>query len=385
MIRSLSNIFRIPDLKRKILYTLGMIAVYRIGSHIPTPFIDPQSLHDFMQKSAGQAGLFSLIDMFSGGAFKRMTIFSLGIMPYISASIIIQLLTVVWPYLERLSKEGEAGKKKINQYTRYGTVLLSAFQAFGLGLLMIKQNLSSIPEHRFLFLITAIISITAGTCFIMWLGERITEKGIGNGISIIIAVGIIARYPFNIGLAYQQAHQGMLNFGWVPAIIIIMIAVSILIILIQQGQRKIPIQHAKRVVGRRVMGGSTTYLPLRINTAGVIPVIFSSSILMFPSTILSWFGGGEPGFLSSLASWFRFDSQRNLYNLLNMESGGVLNLLKCVNVDSILYSLLTGFFCFFYTAIVFNPTDTAENLRKYGAFIPESDRENQRQNISTLY
>lgn len=372
MIGSLSNIFRIPDLRKKIFYTAALLTVFRLGAHVPIPFIDPNELAKFMAGLSGLAGgVFSFINMFSGGAFKQMTVFSFGIMPYISASIILQLLTIVWPYLERLSKEGEAGRKKINQYTRYGTVAIAMFQAFGLSMVMLKQGLVSIPDYKFLFILTTMVSVTAGTCFIMWLGEKITEKGIGNGISLIIAIGILASYPFDIAFSIKQVQSGVLRPIWIPTVLVLMVAVSALIILIQQGQRKIPIQHAKRVVGRKVTQGGTTYLPLRINTAGVIPVIFASSIMMFPSTIFGFFGEGDPTSLwTRMSSWLGYNSPYNLHTLLTPESGGILLLLKCINIYTIVDSLMVAFFCFFYTAIVFNPTDTAENLRKYGAFIP---------------
>lgn len=374
MIGTVKNIFKIPDLKRKILFTLFIIFVHRIGSHVPTPFIDPQQLAEFWsrQSQVGK-GIFGMIDMFSGRAFRNMTVFALGIMPYISASIILQLLMVVWPRLEKIAKEGEAGRKKINQYTRYGTVLLSAFQSFGLALVMIKMRLTSIPEQKFLFIFLTVLSMTTGSTLLMWLGEKITEHGIGNGISIIIAAGIIASYPYDLIIMFQQTigENAQHSPIWILIVLVTFVLVTIAIMYIQEGSRKIPVQHAKRVVGRRVVSGATTFLPLKVNTAGVIPVIFSSAILSFPSIIFSWAGsvGGE-GFMANLSEFFSMGSRYNIYNLFNLSKGGILNLLKILNMYTVLEAILTGFFCYFYTAITFNPVDTAENLKKYGAFIP---------------
>lgn len=371
MLKSLVNIFKVPDLRRKIYYTLFFVAIYRIGAHVPTPFVNPEALQRFwqQQQSAGQ-GIFSMVDMFTGGAFSQMTVFALGIMPYISASIILQLLMVVWPRLEKIAKEGEAGQKKINQYTRYGTVVLCAFQSLGLGFLMLQQGWTTVPDHRTLFLFTTMIAMTAGTTFIMWLGERITEKGIGNGISLIIALGILSAYPSNVALTYHSIVNDVIKAIWAPILAAGFITISVFIILMQEGARKIPIQHAKRVVGRRVLQGGTNYLPLKVNTAGVIPPIFASAILTFPSIIFSWMGTNPDGRITGLSSWFDMVSVHNFYNFLSLEKGGIWLLLKAVNLHTILYCILTLFFCYFYTAITFNPQDAAENLKKYGSFIP---------------
>jgi len=369
MFGSLLNIFKVGDLRRKLLMTLLLLLVYRIGAHIPCPFVDVKMIADSAASRAGD--LFGMVDMFTGGAFKQMTIFALGIMPYITASIILQLLTVVWPRLEKLAKEGEAGRKKINQYTRYGTVVLSAFQSIGVGVYMLQEGVSLI-DNRFLFLFTIMISITTGTCFIMWLGEKITEHGIGNGISMIIAAGIIARYWPDIIQGVNEYQLGTMPFVWLLIVPVLYVVVTMLIILMQQANRKIPIQYARRMVGRREMQGSSNYLPLKINTAGVIPVIFSSSILMFPGLIISMFSGeSNQGVVAGLQDWFNPNTQRyNLYAVFNIDKGGLLYLLKMGNLHNVLYVLLTVFFCYFYTAITFNPVDTADNLKRMGAFIP---------------
>jgi preprotein translocase subunit SecY len=365
---SLLNIWKVPDLRRKVLFTLLIVLVHRIGAHIPTPFVDPQAIQHWMEQ-VGQKGVLAMVDMFSGRAFRRMTVFALGIMPYISASIILQLLMVVWPRLEKIAKEGELGRKKINQYTRYGTVGLAAFQSLGIALFMLKTRMNSI-DNRLLFIIVTIFSMTAGTTLLMWLGEKISEKGIGNGISLIIAIGIVAAYPYDIGLGIDQVRNEMLRPIWIPILLVTMIAVSVAIIYIQEGARKIPIQHAKRVVGRRVVSGTTTYLPLKVNTGGVIPVIFSSAILSFPGILFSWLGAGGQGTFGVLNELFSMTSSYNPYVWFNLEKGGIFSLLKVINFYTFLYVILTAFFCYFYTAITFNPTDTAENLKKYGAFIP---------------
>ena len=371
MLGQMANAFKIPDLKKKILYTIFIIAICRVGAHIPVPFLDAEALNRFWARmsSGGAGGLLNLVDMFSGGAFRNMTIFALGIMPYISASIILQLLTVVWPYLEKISKEGEAGRKKINQYTRYGTVLLSAFQSIGVSLILIKEQLTLLGNRPLFFTFTTVMAVTAGTCFLMWLGERITEKGIGNGISLIIAIGIIAGYPSSIGTAAVWIQQGGRPIA-VPIITVLFVGISVLIIYMQLGSRKIPIQHAKRVVGRKIMGGTGTHLPLKVNTAGVIPIIFSGAIMMFPGLILSPFMRGGEGALWWLGELFSMSSRYNPYDRLGLQSGGILYLLKAVNMYLFVYSLLTIFFCYFYTAVTFNPVDIADNLKKSGGFIP---------------
>jgi len=370
MLGLMANMFRIPDLRKKIFFTLAMVAVYRIGAHIPVPFIDSDAMRRYWASYGGAGGVLNMVDMFSGRAFRQMTVFALGIMPYISASIILQLLTVVWPWLEKIAKEGEAGRKKINQFTRYGTVLLAAFQAAGVSLFLIKERLIQIPNHPLFFTFIAVMAITAGTCFIMWLGERISDKGIGNGISLIIGVGIIAGYPYSAGVAAQTVAAGSMRPIVVPVILVLFVVISVAIIYMQLGSRKIPIQHAKRVVGRRVMSGSTTHLPLKINTAGVIPIIFSSAIMSFPALILGGLMGQGEGFLPWLGRLFSMGSPINPYDLYDMQSGGVFLLLKSMNMYLVVYCLLTIFFCYFYTAVTFNPVDIGDNLKKSGSFIP---------------
>lgn len=372
MLGLMANMFRIPDLRKKILFTLAMVAIYRIGAHIPVPFLDAAEMTRFWTQATrgGRGGLLSMVDMFSGGAFRNMTIFALGIMPYISASIILQLLTVVWPWLEKIAKEGEAGRKKINQYTRYGTVLLAAFQSAGVSIFLLGQGLTLIPDHRLFFMFTTVLAITAGTCFIMWLGERISEKGIGNGISLIIGIGIIASYPYSAGVAAAAVSGGSIQPIVVPFILALFVLISVAIIYMQLGARKIPIQHAKRVVGRRVMSGSTTHLPLKVNTAGVIPIIFSSAIMSFPMFVFGGFTQGGEGVFGWLSELMSMNSRMNPYDLFDMEGRGIFPLLRSLNMYLVIYALLTIFFCYFYTAVTFNPVDIADNLKKSGSFIP---------------
>jgi preprotein translocase subunit SecY len=347
------NIFKIPELKNRILITFALLAVYRVGIHIPTPGIDAAALSSFFDSASGT--LFGFFDMFSGGGLRNLSVFALGIMPYISASIILQLLTVVIPYLERLSKEGEEGRKKITQYTRYGTVVLSAFQGFAIsfGLEQMQSPFGDpvVLDPGWSFRIMTMITLTAGTAFIMWLGEQITERGIGNGISLIIFAGIVARMPAailqSIGLV-GEAGISPLNFLIILAVMIVVVAA---IIYMERGQRRLPVQYAKRVVGRKMYGGSSTHLPLRINTSGVIPPIFASSILMFPLTIFNFLpksvADSHPWILSLQA---QFSPVAPLYNIL--------------------YVVLIVFFCYFYTAVTFNPIDVADNMKRYGGFIP---------------
>jgi len=365
MLKSFANIFRIPDLKKKVIFTLSLLMVERVGCYVPSPFIDPVAVKKFF--STQMAGLLSFIDLFSGGAFSNMTIMALGIMPYITTSIIMQLLVVVIPFLERLSKEGEAGRKAINKYTRWGTVFVCMFQSLGIAVWMLKEGLTAnVSRSGFLFI--TMISMTAGTIFLMWLGEKITEHGIGNGISLIIMAGIVARFPNAIILIVQQ-----LNPFWMILLAAIIVGITAFIVVLQLAQRRIPIQHAKRVVGRKMMTGQSSFLPLRINTAGVIPIIFAASILTFPATIMQFLGGKE-GFLGGIASVFSSYSPYNLYNFLQavfgMETGGFFYILKIVNFYTFIYLLMIIFFCYFYTAITFNPIEIADNLKKYGAFIP---------------
>jgi len=343
----LSNIFKIPELKHRILVTLGLLAIYRIGAHIPTPGIDGVALAEFFRQAQGT--LLGFFDMFAGGALLRMTIFALGIMPYISASIIIQLLTVVIPHLERLSKEGEAGRRKIIRYTRYGTVGLAAFQSFGISIGLEQMTspggAAIVPMGGWGFRMMTVISLTAGTAFIMWLGEQITERGIGNGISLIIFAGIVARMPMATGRTFTLLKTGEISAFLMVFVIILMVASVAFIIFMERGQRKIPVQYAKRVVGRKMYGGQSTHLPLKVNTAGVIPPIFASSILMFPATIAGFI---KNPIMEAIANTFA--PGRALY--------------------TVLYVGLIIFFCYFYTAIQFNPIDVADNLKKYGGFIP---------------
>ena len=342
MISSLGNIARIPELKRRVIFTLLMLLVYRLGVHIPTPGVNTAVLKDWFERASQT--LFGVIDMFTGGAMENFSVFALGIMPYISASIILQLLTVVVPHLERLSKEGEAGRKKITQYTRYGTVGLSLIQGMGISIgLAHAENMVYIPKMSFIIL--SMITLTAGTCFIMWLGEQITERGIGNGISLIIFAGIVARMPSALGNTIQLVKTGDMGFLILLLLIVIMLGVIALIVFVERGQRRIPVQYAKRIVGRRVYGGQSTHLPLKVNTAGVIPPIFASSLIIFPATIAQFL---NVPFLTAMTSWLR----------------------PATVVYELIYVGLIIFFCYFYTAVTFNPVDVAENMKKYGGYIP---------------
>jgi preprotein translocase subunit SecY len=344
---SLLNIFKIPELKRRIFFTFGLLAIYRVGAHIPTPGIDGVALAEFFKQAQGT--LLGFFDMFAGGALLKMTVFALGIMPYISASIIIQLLTVVIPHLERLSKEGEAGRRKIVRYTRYGTVGLAAFQSFGISVGLEQMTspggAAIVPFPGWGFRAMTVISLTAGTAFIMWLGEQITERGIGNGISLIIFAGFVARMPIAIGQTITLLRTGELSAFLMVFVLVLMVAVVAFIIYMERGQRRIPVQYAKRVVGRKMYGGQSTHLPLKVNTSGVIPPIFASSILMFPATIA---GFVKHPIMEAIANTFA--PGRALY--------------------TVLYVALIIFFCYFYTAIQFNPVDVADNLKKYGGYIP---------------
>ena len=347
MIDSLRNIVAIPDLRKRVLFTLALLAVYRIGAVIPTPGIDPVALTEFFKQFEGT--VIGFINMFSGGAMGRMTIFALGIMPYISASIILQLLTVVWPYLEKLSKEGELGKRKITQYTRYGTVAISLLQSLGIALFIEKQTspggLPLVPDVGWGFRLLTIITLTTGTAFVMWLGEQISERGIGNGISLIIYAGIIVRMPHGIAVTFQDLRTGATNIFKILLLLVFMVAVVGFIIFMERAQRRIPIQYAKRQVGRKMYGGANTYLPLKLNTGGVIPIIFAASVVQFPSTIAAMI---KVPIMQEISAMFAYGEP--LYNLL--------------------YVAMIIFFCYFYTSIIFNPVDTADNMRKYGGFIP---------------
>ena len=296
MLKSLRNIWDIPDLRKRVLFTLGLLAVYRLGNHIPTPGINAKALIDFFEQN--KANWFGLVDMFSGGNLARVTIFALGIMPYISASIILQLLTVVWPFLEKLSKEGELGKRKITQYTRYGTVLLAIIQSSAISAYLEKMTLSqsfSIVEHPGIgFKLMTVLTLTTGTAFIMWLGEQITDRGIGNGMSLLIFAGIVVGFPRGLLDTFRMIQRQELNLLAALLLVAMMVAVIAAIVFVERGQRRITVQYAKRVVGRRMYGGQSTHLPLRVNTSGVIPVIFASSIIAFPQTIASFFQANNP-------------------------------------------------------------------------------------------
>ena len=344
VLSSFQNIFRVPELKNRIVFTLALLTVYRVGGHIPTPGINGEELSKFLSDKGG--AIMGFFDMFSGGALSRVTIFALGIMPYISASIIFQLLTVVIPAIGKLAKEGEAGRKKITRYTRYGTVVISAIQSFGIavGLESMAQG-AFIQNPGWSFRLLTMITLTSGTAFIMWLGEQITERGIGNGISLIIFAGIVAGFPNAVVSTFSLIQAGTLSIFFVLFLIVMMVLIVGVIIFMERGQRKIPVQYAKRLVGRKVYGGQSTHLPLKINTAGVIPPIFASSIIMFPATIA--------GFIA--IPW-------------------VQGIAKQLSPGTILYTTLyvgmIFFFAYFYTAIVFNPIDIADNLKKYGGYIP---------------
>ena len=344
VLTAFQNIFKIAELKSRVLFTLALLTVYRIGCHIPTPGINGEELSKFLTEKGG--ALMGFFDMFSGGALSRVTIFALGIMPYISASIIFQLLTVVIPAIGKLAKEGESGRKKITRYTRYGTVVISAIQSFGIavGLESMAQG-AFIQNPGWSFRLLTMLTLTSGTAFIMWLGEQITERGIGNGISLIIFAGIVARFPAAVVSTFRLMQAGELSLFLVLFLVVMMIGVVGAIVFIERGQRKIPVQYAKRVVGRKVYGGQSTHLPLKINTSGVIPPIFASSIIMFPATIA--------GFIA--VPWVQevarqFSPGTTLYTLL--------------------YVGMIFFFSYFYTAIFFNPVDIADNLKKYGGYIP---------------
>ncbi len=349
MLDSLKAIFAVADLRKRVLFTLGLLAVYRIGSKIPTPGINPEALRELMQNAS--SGVFGLYDMFSGQNLSQMTIFALGIMPYISASIILQLLTVVWPYLERLSKEGELGRRKITQYTRYGTIGLAIVQALGIAIFLerntdIAGGLPLVYNTGWGFRMMTVLTLTTGTAFVMWLGEQITERGIGNGMSLIIYAGIIVNLPSAVFMTLEQLRTGQIGLVTLVILMVLMAAVIAAIVFVERGHRRVTVQYAKRVVGRRQYGGSSTHIPLKVNTGGVIPVIFASSILAFPATFAPMFDVTSP--------WRRALDQIGMGMPLH----------------DLLYVAGIIFFCYFYTAIIFNPDDVAENMRKYGGFIP---------------
>jgi len=335
------NIFKIPELKRRILYTMALLVVYRVGVHVPVPGIDSVALAEIFDRAKGT--ILGIFNMFSGGALERLSVFALGIMPYISASIILQLMTVVIPHLEQLKKEGEQGRKKITQYTRYGTVILSIIQGFGISIGLERMGAVIVPGWGFRLM--SVLTLTAGTAFIMWLGEQITERGIGNGISLIIFAGIVARMPTAISNTFRLVSTGAMSVFPIIVLIVLMVAVIAVIIFVEQGQRRIPVQYAKRVVGRRMYGGQSTHLPLKINMSGVIPPIFASSIMMFPATISSFI----------TVPWIQ-------------------DIVSALRPGNAVYELcfvgLIFFFCYFYTAVTFNPVDVADNMKKQGGYIP---------------
>jgi len=351
LVEAFRNIFSTPDLRKRVLFTLGVLGVYRLGAFIPTPGINTDLLQQLFEQNKGS--VLGIIDLFSGGNFRRLTIFALGIMPYITASIILQLLVVVWPYLERLQKEGELGRRKITQYTRYLTIILSAFQSFAIARTLTAQGLAGQslvyhPGPRFILM--TMLTLTTGSAFIMWLGEQISDRGIGNGMSLIIFAGIVVGLPRAVQDLWQKVQTeqwGSFTPITIIALLIFMIAVVAFIVFVEGGQRRIPVQYAKRVMGRKVMGGQMTYLPLRVNSGGVIPPIFASSLLTFPQTLALIFQSRSPAIqaLGKAIGW-----GEPLYTLL--------------------YVVLIVFFAFFYVGIIFNPTELADNMRKYGGFVP---------------
>jgi len=348
MLESIQNIFKIPELRKRVIFTLLVLLVERIGTHVPVPGINSRVLLEFFAQNQG-GGLLGLYDLFAGGAFSRATVFALGIMPYISASIIIQLLGAVMPYFQRLQKEGEEGRKKITQYTRYGTVLIAALQAYGVSIFLESIDLSgvaAVPDKGWDFRLLTILTLTAGTILIMWFGEQITERGIGNGTSLIIFIGIIARFPEALLDEFQQIQSSNRDILAEVLLFAIMVACVAVVVALTQGTRKIPVQYAKRVVGRKVYGGQSTHIPLRVNTAGVMPIIFAQSIMFIPTTIAQFFPKSE--FMLSVAAMFDLNS----------------------TVYWVIYGLLIVFFTYFYTAIAFNPVDVADNMKKHGGFIP---------------
>ena len=344
LITSLQNIFKIPELRSRVIFTLSMLAVYRIGAHVPTPGINNEELFKFLTERGG--ALMGFLDIFSGGALSRLTIFALGIMPYISASIILQLLTVVVPHLSKLAKEGERGRKTIIQYTRYGTILIALIQGFGIALGLEGMNDGAfVLDPGWSFRLMTVITLVAGTAFLMWLGEQITERGVGNGISLIIFSGIVASLPSAVVQTFDLYQVGQISLLLLLVLGVVMLAVMGAIVFLESGRRKIAVQYAKRIVGRRVYGGQNTHIPLKINTAGVIPPIFASSIIAFPATIASFI---QVPWVQSIGS--------------QLAPGSLLY--------TMLYVGMIIFFCFFYTAVVLNPVDMADNMKKYGGFIP---------------
>ncbi len=334
------------ELKSRLLFVLGALVVYRLGAHIPVPGIDPDVLAKLFESQSG--GILGMFNMFSGGALSRFTVFALGIMPYISASIIMQLLASVSPKLEQLKKEGEAGRRAITKYTRYGTVVLAAFQALGIAIAFEKQA-GLVIDPGMAFRLTAVITLVCGTMFLMWLGEQITERGIGNGISIIIFAGIVAGLPRAVGSTAEMVNTGAFSIPLAFFLLVATVLVTALVVFVERGQRKITVNYAKRQVGNKVYGGQTSHLPLKLNMAGVIPPIFASSIILFPATLAGWFGNSE-----------------SMYWLKDIATA----LSPGQPIYILLFATAIIFFCFFYTALQFNPKDTADNLKKSGAFVP---------------
>ena len=346
---SVKNIFAVAELRKRVLFTLGMLAVYRVGSHVTIPGINKEALAILAEQARNT--MFGLYDMFSGQNLSQMTIFALGIMPYISASIILQLLTVVWPYLERLSKEGELGRRKITQYTRYGTIVLAFVQALGIALFLersteVAGGIPLVYEPGWAFRFMTVLTLCTGSTLVMWLGEQITERGIGNGMSLIIFAGIVVGLPMAVITTLDQLRTGQMGLFRIILLIVLMVVVIGAIVFVERGHRRVTVQYAKRVVGRRMYGGSSTHIPLKVNTGGVIPVIFASSILAFPATLAPMMAPANPVRVA-----------------LNQIAPGTL-------LYDLLYVAGIIFFCYFYTAIIFNPDDVAENMRKYGGFIP---------------
>jgi len=348
VLKSLFNVFKVPELKKKVLFTLGILIVYRLGSHIPTPGINTAALGEFFATQGNT--IFGMIDLFVGGNLSKATIFALGIMPYITASIVMQLLGGVIPYFEKLKKEGPEGQKKITQYTRYGTLVIGIFNAFWITTFLesitVPSGAAAVPFPGLMFKFVTILTLVTGTILIMWLGEQITERGIGNGISLIIFIGIIARYPNGFINMFKMVGSGTLSLFLAIGVVVFMVLITAAVIFITEATRKIPVQYAKRVIGRKIYGGQATHIPLKVNSAGVIPIIFAQSVLMFPQTITTFFKNSD--FMHTLSSW--------------LSPGAFLH--------TTLYVIMIVFFAYFYTAIVLNPTEIAENMKKYGGFIP---------------
>ena len=342
----LASVGKMGELKSRLWFVLGALVVYRLGAHIPVPGIDPTALKQLFDSQSG--GILGMFNMFSGGALSRFTVFALGIMPYISSSIIMQLVTVVSPKMEALKKEGEAGRRTITKYTRYGTVILATFQALGIAIALEGQA-GLVLDPGLAFRLTAVVTLVSGTMFLMWLGEQITERGIGNGISIIIFAGIVAGLPRAVGSTLELARTGAFSIPLVIFLFVAVLLVTALVVFVVRGQRKITVNYAKRQVGNKVYGGQTTHLPLKLNMAGVIPPIFASSIILFPATLAGWFGSSEK------MHWLK-------------DVSGVLSPGQPIYI--FLFAAAIMFFCFFYTALVFNPKETADNLKKSGAFVP---------------